>query len=225
MIKETQKLYKDIFVNVVSSIAIFNEQGIIEYANNSLENFSGYQLKELVKKSVSDLISEREKNRINEIIQKTLIEETNFKEFDTLLLTKEKEKIPISFSILPLKEKKKIIGGFAVFTDATQYQGLVNSLSRNREELEDKVKERTKELQKAKDSIEESKNVLEVKVKARTRELAELNQGLDKKVKARTKELQERVDELERFHKLTIGRELKMIELKQEIKRLEKLKK
>ena len=36
----------------------------------------------------------------------------------------------------------------------------------------------------------------------------------------RTKELQQRVDELEKFHKLTIDRELRMLELKKEIQRL-----
>ena len=82
-------------------------------------------------------------------------------------------------------------------------------------ELEKRVKERTKEL-------EEAKTVLEIKVEARTKELKELAESLDEQVKERTKELQERVEELERFHKLTVGRELKMIELKEEIDRLKK---
>ena len=38
--------------------------------------------------------------------------------------------------------------------------------------------------------------------------------------KEKTKELQIRVEELERFHCLTVGRELKMVELKKEIERL-----
>jgi uncharacterized membrane protein (DUF106 family) len=41
-------------------------------------------------------------------------------------------------------------------------------------------------------------------------------------VDERTKELKEKVEELERFHKLTVGRELKMIELKNTIKELQK---
>jgi len=51
-------------------------------------------------------------------------------------------------------------------------------------------------------------------------EIKALQENLEKKVKDRTKELQERIDELERFHDLTVGRELKMLELKKEIKRL-----
>lgn len=58
------------------------------------------------------------------------------------------------------------------------------------------------------------------KLKDRTEALAKEKFSLEDKIQERTKELQERVDELERFHKLTVGRELKMIELKQEIKKL-----
>lgn len=78
------------------------------------------------------------------------------------------------------------------------------------------------QLKKAKDQLEEEKKVLEIKVRARTRELEELAQNLDKQVKERTKELQERVDQLERFHRLTVGREMKMVELKEKISQLEK---
>jgi methyl-accepting chemotaxis protein len=82
----------------------------------------------------------------------------------------------------------------------------------------------TKSLKKSRKELEQARDVLEVKVKARTMELQEQAKGLDEQVKERTKELQERIDELERFHRLTVGRELRMIELKQMIQELENSK-
>lgn len=68
--------------------------------------------------------------------------------------------------------------------------------------------------------LEDEKKALDIRIKARTRELEEMNQLLEEKVRERTRELQQKIDELERFRRLTVGREMKMIELKKEIARL-----
>jgi len=51
-------------------------------------------------------------------------------------------------------------------------------------------------------------------------ELKKFQVELERKVEERTKELKKRVEELEKFHKFAVGRELKMQELKGEIERL-----
>lgn len=81
------------------------------------------------------------------------------------------------------------------------------------------IEEREK-VTKAYREVEEAKKVLEIQVEARTKELKELTESLDEQVKARTQELQEKIRELEQFNKLAVGRELKMTELKEEIKNL-----
>jgi len=56
-------------------------------------------------------------------------------------------------------------------------------------------------------------------------ELKKLQEDLEKRVEERTEQLSKRLDELEKFRKVTIGRELRMSELKKEIRELkEKLK-
>jgi len=90
------------------------------------------------------------------------------------------------------------------------------------EKLGDAFNKMAQELKAKTEAIEEEKLSLEIKVKARTRELEELAKTLEEKVRERTKELQKRVEELEKFQKLTVGRELRMVELKKEIENLKK---
>jgi len=101
--------------------------------------------------------------------------------------------------------------------DLTKSQSKLKTLNL---ELENKVGE----FKEVKNALEDAKATLEIKVKARTRELEELAQGLEKEVKQRTKELQNKLQELERFQKFAVGREMKMVELKKEIKRLKEEK-
>lgn len=60
----------------------------------------------------------------------------------------------------------------------------------------------------------DTKSTLEIQIKARTKALEEEKATLEIKVGNRTKELQEKVNELQRFRKLVVKRELKMIDLK-----------
>lgn len=96
------------------------------------------------------------------------------------------------------------------------------SLEEAKTALKVKVKERTKELEKTTEALKESKTILEIKVKARTQELENLTKNLEEQVKERTGKLQEKVKELERFQKFAVGREIKMVELKEELTRLKK---
>ena len=85
------------------------------------------------------------------------------------------------------------------------------------------------ELQKTKAVLEEERASLEIRVRARTSELWAQRKSLEEGVKERTRELEterkelaKRVAELERFHKVAVGRELKMRELKKELEKLKK---
>jgi len=91
---------------------------------------------------------------------------------------------------------------------------------REKEILEQKVAERTKELELAKRDLEEANLALEARVKNRTQELEKLNRTLEEKVNARTNDLEAKIDALEKFQRITIGRELKMMELKKDIEKL-----
>lgn len=84
--------------------------------------------------------------------------------------------------------------------------------------LENKVQERTKELEKM---MEEKSKYLEKEVSDRTEEfkrsLEEKDKSLEMKVAVRTDDLKKIMKETEQMNKFMIGRELKMTELKKEI--------
>ncbi len=64
--------------------------------------------------------------------------------------------------------------------------------------------------------LEEAKTSLEIRIQARTNELQASAEKLEGQIKERTKQLQEKIGELEKFNRLAVGRELKMVELKEE---------
>ena len=81
-------------------------------------------------------------------------------------------------------------------------------------------------LRQMQEKLEDAKISLEIKVKARTEELGRLTEQQEEIIQERVKEIQKRAEDMERFQKLAVGRELKMIELKREIEKLkEELKK
>jgi len=82
---------------------------------------------------------------------------------------------------------------------------------------------------KSKDEIGQlanSFNEMALELKKLKAELEKYSKNLEGQVKRRTKEIESKVYELEKFNRVTIGRELRMVELKKRIKELEeKLKK
>ena len=86
------------------------------------------------------------------------------------------------------------------------------------------LKEKVKEVNLVKSQLETEKGMLEIKVAERTKEIQEERESLEKKVGERTEELQaekeelrKKIAELEKFHKVAVGRELAMVDLKKEI--------
>lgn len=69
-----------------------------------------------------------------------------------------------------------------------------------------------------KGEVKDVRNIFEVRVRARTRELEELTGNLEQKVQERTEAMEEKMKELERFRRLAVGRELRMVELKKELR-------
>jgi PAS domain S-box-containing protein len=193
-----REILETIFKRLSELVVITDKDGIIILTNEITPRKLNFKEEEIIGKNIKELLEKKEKDfkRIKEGLEKEGI----FRERISFL-TKGKREIPHLLVASLTKEGIIFVGRD------------IEELVKYQQRLEEEVKGRTEELEKA-------RGILEIKVKARTRELEELAQSLAVKVKERTTELQKRIDELEKFHKLTIGRELKMVELKREIEGL-----
>lgn len=101
---------------------------------------------------------------------------------------------------------------------ANVFNNMLDAVKQSRKDLE----ESNLELQKTQKELEEANLSLEEKIKTRTKELEEIKNTLELRVHEKTVELEKRLADLEKFRKLTLGRELRMVELKEEMDELKK---
>jgi len=168
--------------------------GVILEANPSVEKITKKNIYEIIGEPVETVLDEKE---IKRIIKETL-KKGSTQSQEMFLADKENKKIPVNvFSQARRNQKDKIIGCFLGLFDLTEIK--------NKEEL-----------------LEESRQVLEIKVAAKTRELQNLADELEIKINERTKELEEKIVELEKINRLMVGREMKMVELKEKLEENEK---
>ncbi|MCX6791266.1 MAG: HAMP domain-containing protein [Candidatus Gribaldobacteria bacterium] len=73
------------------------------------------------------------------------------------------------------------------------------------------------QLQKSQAELKEQNSILDIKVTAKDKSLNGLVNRVEDQSKNKVKELEDKIKELEKFHRLTIKRELKMIALKKEL--------
>lgn len=119
--------------------------------------------------------------------------------------------------IITLRTNEQTFGFFVFQTDSTTafelYRPFLSNLANYVAlSLENRMQKRL---------LERSRDEMEQRVKERTEELRRMNSELEQRVKERTVELKEKITELERFNRLFVGRELKMVELKERIRELE----
>jgi len=132
---------------------------------------------------------------------------------------------------LPIKAGDETIGAINFgYSDPPQDKEKLIELSEKYKVPIDKLIEKAKEyetrppyiIETAKKRLQSSAHLIGeiVNRKLAEDELRELKGNLETEVEQKTKELKTRVSELERFHEATIDRELRMKELRDEIKRL-----
>ncbi len=185
---------RDLFSFTPLAIFFISPKGVILEANPALEKMVERDVYELIGDSANNIFTG---NEIEEVVKKTA-EEGLVEGRLAGIRKKNGVEIPVSIFSKARKSKEGEITGYFI--------GLLDMT----------------EIEKANEKLEDSKKILEIKVAARTRELKELANSLESKVQERTVELKDKLEELEKINRLMVGRELKMIEIKEQLEKAKK---
>lgn len=160
-------------------VLVLDTEGCIVRFNPYMEEISGYTLAEVQGKDwFGTFLPERDRGQARDLYQKALDEIRTIGNVNSII-TKDGREVEIEWFDKSIKNAQgKILGLIAIGQDITERKRGEEALNRLNEELEQRVRERTKELER-------------------------------------------RNYELEQMNKAFVGRELKMVELKERVKELE----
>jgi hypothetical protein len=143
---------------------------------------------------------------------------------ETELMTKSGKAKPVSVTASTLKDETGSIKGMVIAAkDLSEVRRLeaekVRILENAKAGAEAEVAQRTQELEKSKAELENTVGRLSASEQQQKAAIQQLN-AANQQLAAAQKNLQDKLLELERFNKVAVGRELRMVELKEELARL-----
>ncbi|MGB2688044.1 MAG: response regulator [Desulfobacterales bacterium] len=172
-LRESEKRFRDFLDNLGDAAYEADAFGNITYTNNAAETLTGLPLKKIIGKPFLPLFEEKSQRTAVDVYQRTLNGESP--EFE---LTFTNGKIA-RFKNEPLIDKDgRIIGVFGIARDITESVKTEEALKKSHNELEHRVKERTRELEIKTKSLEEINTAMKVLLKKREEDKTDLEDNV-----------------------------------------------
>jgi two-component system sensor histidine kinase UhpB len=127
--------------------------GVITFWNHSAEQLFGYTAAEAVGQYIFLIIPPERRAEEEEVLAR-LRRGERIEHFETIRLTKDGRRIPISLTVSPIRDARgRVIGASKVARDISERVLAEEALRRAHDELDDRVRERTAELTRVNESL------------------------------------------------------------------------
>jgi PAS domain S-box-containing protein len=150
-----EEKYRNIVETSNEGISLNDGKGLLTYANQKMAEMLGYDINEVIGRNILDFVVDIDDSVVTNSIQRQL--QDNIQSYDFKLLRKDRSPLWVFVNIKSFfDDNGKFIGSLNMFTDITERKNAEMKLKETLDNLENLVRERTSELEKAYNSLKES---------------------------------------------------------------------
>ncbi|MBU3914839.1 PAS domain S-box protein [bacterium] len=149
---ESEDKYRMLVTQMNEGMGILDKNLNVTFANPAFVKISGYSLDELIHQSGIRFLDDKSRKKI-----RILAKSGDYPDVNSMEITldrKNGKQVPLLVSTVQLTSNNQLEGFIVILTDISEIKAVENSLKEYQEDLEDKIKQRTQELQDAKTQAE-----------------------------------------------------------------------
>ncbi len=188
-LRQSEARYHDLYTSAPVAYFSISTDGLIKSANKATEDFTGYQVEELLRMKAFDLYAEESEEKAKVLFER-FIRGISWENEEMVYERKDGKKIHGLLSVSPIKEENGLIlESRSVVVDITERKQVAEELEKHRNHLEEMIGIRTAELDKriseteqlnsAMVNLMEDLRVSNDSLETRTQQLSEANKELD----------------------------------------------
>ena len=146
-LKESEKRYHLVVDSINDGLYTLDADGRFTFVNKAIERRSGIPFDKFVGLHYLDVVSPKDHKRVRTNFQKTMKGE-NVQPYELEYITSNGTPLCVEINTQPIYEKGQIVGLQGISRDMTERKRVESTLRQAHKELEDRVKERTAELER-----------------------------------------------------------------------------
>ena len=177
MLRQSEKRFRTLVETMTDGLGIQDKNGLISYVNNKFCQMLNYRPHDFIGRPVAAFLDDKNKKKLKE--QLSVRKRGKVKPYELVWERKDGTKVHTMMSPQAIfDDKNQFSGSFAVITDISELKRTEKKLQKARDELEQRVEARTKELEIKNRSLEDLNIAMKVLLEKRAEDKVKLEDNV-----------------------------------------------